>query len=44
MLACDVGKHILIMGVFGEGIDSLFKVEEMPENDIVVGRTGLYEG
>ena len=43
MLACNVGKHILIVSVLGQGIHSLFQVEKMPKDDIVMGCTRLYE-
>ena len=43
MLACDVGKHILVMSVLGQGVHALFQVEQMSEKNIVVGCTRLNE-
>ena len=42
MLVRDVSEHVLIVGVFGKGIYSLFEVEEMSEEEVVVGCAGLY--
>lgn len=41
MFVCDVGEHILVVGVTGEGIDAGFEVEEMAEKEGVVGSAWL---
>ena len=41
MLVCYVRKHVLVVGVFGQGIYALFKVEKVPEQKVVMGGARL---
>ena len=36
MLVRDIREHVLVVSIFGKGIYSLLKVEEVPKQEIVI--------
>lgn len=43
MLVRNIGEHVLIVGIRGQGIHSLFEMEEMPKEEIVMRCARLLE-